>query len=133
MNKLILAALLMMNLPTMAMSQSVNLKNVEALSTPKNLDEVKKAYDLLAEAVKQLEQKPSDEMAIAILKGYASVGKKDPSYVGIEDLAPYFKKNSKKMTELAKKHLDKKDSEVILMALESMADTVGKGNDPSVN
>ncbi len=119
-------------MPLMAMSKTFKLNDVKEISTPKTTEEVKAGYDMLYNAVKELEKNPSDELAVAILKGYAAVGKKDPSYIGIEDLAPYFKKNSKKMTELAKKNLDKKESEVMLMALESMAENVGRGNDPSV-
>lgn len=133
MNKLFFIALLSFSMPVLSMSQTVSLKDVQSISTPKDLKGVKASYDLLASAIKELEKKHNDELAVAILKGYAQVGKKDPSFIGIEDFAPYYKKHSKKMKELAKKNLDQKESKEMMMALESMAENVGEGNDPSVN
>ena len=133
MNKLFFIAFLSFSLPVLSMSQTVSLKDVQSITKPKDLNEVKSSYDILASAIKELEKKQSDELTIAILKGYASVGKTDPSYVGIEDFAPYFKKNAKKVKELAKKNLDQKESKDMMMALESMSENVGLGNDPSVN
>lgn len=122
----------MMSFSAFSMSQESSLKKVQGITKPKDLNEVMNSYDLLSTAVKELEKKPNDELAIAILKGYVSVGKTDPSFIGIEELAPYFKKNAKKMKELAKKNLDQKESKEMMMALESMSENVGLGNDPSV-
>ncbi|PIP90211.1 MAG: hypothetical protein COV38_14470 [Bdellovibrionales bacterium CG11_big_fil_rev_8_21_14_0_20_38_13] len=132
MNKILFIIFISFSLPALSMSQTVSLKDVQSITTPKDLNGVKASYDILASAIGELEKKHSDELAIAILKGYASVGKKDPSFIGIEDFAPYYKKHSKKVKELAKKNLDQKESKEMMMALESMSENVGLGNDPSV-
>lgn len=133
MNKIaILTAFLFFSFPTWAMAKTSTLETVQSIKSPKDLKEMRSTYDVLSGAVKELEKSNDDKLAIAILKGYATIAEKDESLVGIEDLAPYFKKHEKKMRSLAQKHLSKQQAKTVLFPLENMAQNVGLGNDPSV-
>lgn len=107
-------------------------ENLEKLEVPAEWNQVKIAYSQIDEAIKELEKTKDEKLTIAILKAYAKVGKKEKSLGGLETFAPYYKKHSKKVTELAKKHLSKDEAEAVLFGLNAMAENVGRGNDPSV-
>lgn len=108
------------------------LEKVEAIKVPTEWKQVKAAYSQIDEAIAELEKTKDQKLTVAILKAYAKVGKKEKSLGGLETFAPYFKKNSKEVSELAKKHLSKDEAEAVLFGLNAMADNVGRGNDPSV-
>ncbi|MBH46757.1 MAG: hypothetical protein CME71_01160 [Halobacteriovorax sp.] len=134
MNKIIIAILLSsLSFTSFAMAQTSVLQKVESISEIKTNEDLKSAYETLSSAVKELDKKKETEkLEVAILKGYATVSKKDESLVGLEDFAPYFKKHKAKLTTLAKKHLSKDEAEAVLFGLNAMSENVDLGNDPSV-
>jgi|SRR5690606_38990415 len=107
-------------------------ENLEKLKVPAEWNQVKIAYSQIDEAITELEKTNDEKLTVAILKAYAKVGKKEKSLGGLETFAPYYKKHSKKVSELAKKHLSKEEAEAVLFGLNAMSENVGKGNDPSV-
>lgn len=127
MNKIFIA-LLFISFSTFASTA----ENLEKLKVPVEWNQVKIAYSQIDEAIKELEKTKDEKLTIAILKAYAKVGKKEKSLGGLETFAPYYKKHSKEVTELAKKHLSKDEAEAVLFGLNAMAENVGRGNDPSV-
>lgn len=108
------------------------LEKVEAIKVPTEWKQVKVAYSQIDEAIKELEKTNDQKLTVAILKAYAKVGKKEKSLGGLESFAPYFKKHSKVVSELANKHLTKEEAKDVLFGLNAMAENVGRGNDPSV-
>jgi hypothetical protein len=108
------------------------VEKVDAIATPKNNNDVKKAYDVLEEASESLRKKDDDTLLIATLKGFAKVSHKDESLIGMETLAKYFEKNPKKVRDLVAKHLSKTEAKKILFGLEAMSEYPNSGNDPSV-
>ncbi len=135
MNKILMLAFVLTLTPVAYASAAKapsTLEKVKAIEVPKQNKEVKAAYLLLEEAVATLKTSDDEKLVVAILQGYAKVGKKEESLVGLEAFAPYFKKNEKKVRELAKQHLSKEESEAVLFGLSNMAENIGLGNDPSV-
>lgn len=135
MNNILILSLLLSITPVSYASAAktpTTLEKVQAIQVPKQNKEVKAAYILLEEAVESLKTQDDEKLVIAILQGYAKIGKKEESLAGLEAFAPYFKKNEKKVRELAKKHLNKEESEAVLFGLSNMAENVDVGNDPSV-
>lgn len=107
------------------------LEKIDAIKVPTQWKEVKNSYSQIEDAIKELEKTKDEKLTIAILKAYAKVGKKEKSLGGLEAFAPYFKKNSKVVTELAQKHLSKEDAKAVIFGLTEMSQNIGLGNDPS--